>query len=67
MLRKAEEILKEIENLRKELERLALERGTADQEVLDLSRKLDVIINKFYQALKEKGNSGEGRRPVGDS
>lgn len=46
-----EEILKEIENLRRELERVALEKGVAGQEVLDLSRKLDVALNVFYRVL----------------
>lgn len=41
-------ILAEIEELRQIMHRVARTKGTADKELLAVSRKLDAALNKYY-------------------
>lgn len=53
-LAKLEEVLRKIEELRKSLEDLVMDKGLEDLDVLNLSQKLDQELNKYYRMLKEK-------------
>ena len=46
-------IEQEIEMLREELVYLGMEKGLHDQQVMDISRKLDELINQYYQLMQE--------------
>lgn len=48
------EFINEIENLRQEMERSAKNKGFSDFETVQLSQKLDVLLNKYMKS--EKGN-----------
>lgn len=44
----AETLLKDIENCRKEMVELAAKTSLSNQRVVDISTKLDHLLNKYY-------------------
>lgn len=58
-----EEILKTIEELRQQLERLFTAKGIIDQEVMAASQILDAVVNEYYRLLKRKTAEGEKFKP----
>ncbi len=54
MQEEVKQIINEIEELRKNLNRLIDSKGTADPEVISMSRKVDSLLNEYYRLLKEK-------------
>jgi len=47
-------ILRLIEELREKMHKLADEKGFTDSEVLNISREIDDLLNKYYEMLKGK-------------
>jgi hypothetical protein len=56
------EILLVIEDLRKSLGDLISIKGLVDEEVAQVSRNLDAVMNEYYKLVKEKEYQ-EQRRP----
>lgn len=48
------EVLKRIEELRRDLHEMLEEKGTQDPEVLAASQKLDKALNDYYRLLRWK-------------
>jgi hypothetical protein len=46
--------LRQIEELRRELEKLAAAKGTGDEEVMTASKMLDAMLNEYIALLKRK-------------
>lgn len=47
-----EQIIEQIEQLRQLLHDIAIEKGIADKEVLELSARLDDALNAYYKLKK---------------
>lgn len=47
------ELIRKIEELRLELNKLAVYKRLADREILILSQKLDRLLNEYHQEIKE--------------
>ncbi|CAM4091516.1 Spo0E family sporulation regulatory protein-aspartic acid phosphatase [Mesobacillus thioparans] len=50
----AETLLKDIENCRKEMVELASKTSLSNQRVVDISTKLDHLLNKYYHLSSKK-------------
>jgi len=50
----AETLLKDIEQCRKEMVELATKTSLSNQRVVDISTKLDRLLNKYYNLLSNK-------------
>jgi len=49
-----DEILRQIEYLRQSLNKLAIEKGISDLEVMQLSKQLDEVLNKYHKIFKTR-------------
>ena len=47
-------VLERIEELRLQMQKIALDKDLTDARVLGVSEKLDALINQFYMARKGK-------------
>ncbi len=54
MERDIDELLKQIEELRRMLEEMVAEKGTTDPEVVVASQMLDAVLNEYYRLLRKK-------------
>ena len=45
-------VLEQIEELRLQMQKIAADKDLTDPRVVEISEKLDVLINKFYFAKK---------------
>jgi len=52
--RDIDELLKQIEELRRMLEEMVAEKGTTDPEVVVASQMLDAVLNEYYRLLRKK-------------
>ncbi|MEW8986379.1 aspartyl-phosphate phosphatase Spo0E family protein [Mesobacillus jeotgali] len=50
----ADTLLKDIENCRKEMVELAAKTSLSNQRVVDISTKLDHLLNKYYHLTSKK-------------
>jgi len=50
-----EEILTKIQELRKKLQDVAMDKDLTDTEVIAVSRMLDVVLNEYERLVREKG------------
>lgn len=53
-------LVKKIERLREELNKLGLEKGFKDPQVIKLSQRLDVLINIYYKQNNDFGIKASG-------
>ncbi|MGC7872317.1 aspartyl-phosphate phosphatase Spo0E family protein [Desulfosporosinus sp. FKB] len=53
-MRELEEIMKQIEELRRSMVKLKEGKGLTDQEVVTASQMLDVVLNEYYKVLKSR-------------
>ncbi|MBZ4687206.1 MAG: Spo0E like sporulation regulatory protein [Clostridiales bacterium] len=51
---KLNEILKKIEKMRYELEKIENELGRDDPKTIEMSQKLDKLLNEYYNLLKNR-------------
>lgn len=51
---KIQEVIENIEVLRKKLVEIASDKGIANEKVIQASKKLDEELNKYYYILREK-------------
>ncbi|CQR74152.1 Spo0E like sporulation regulatory protein [Sporomusa ovata DSM 2662] len=49
-----DEVLSQIENLRQVLNKLVLEKGISDLEVMQISKQLDEVLNKYHKMFKTR-------------
>jgi len=54
MNRDINEVLKQIEQLRRSLEEIVKEKGTRDPEVVIASKMLDAVLNEYYLLIKHE-------------
>ncbi len=55
MSKELEEILTKIQELRKKLQDVAMDKDLTDTEVIAVSRMLDVVLNEYERLVREKG------------
>ncbi|MEN6348285.1 MAG: aspartyl-phosphate phosphatase Spo0E family protein [Syntrophomonas sp.] len=55
-------IVRTIERLREELNKLGLEKGFKDPQVIKLSQRLDVLINMYYKQNIDLGMKAQGNK-----
>lgn len=54
MARDIDEVLKQIEQLRRSLEEIVKEKRIGDPEVVIASQMFDVVLNEYYRLLRKK-------------